>query len=77
MNHAIKRNIVRWGSCGKFHNEQTKYRTVAELSDSHLLKIIEWIEIHLDQYGLEIFMTMKEEARFRTVNYIFVPDYES
>ena len=73
-NHIVDRNLVQWTSFGKFHNEPARQTLVKDLSDSHLMRIIEWITKHPSLYPPELLVFMKEEAKFRTENYIFVPD---
>lgn len=75
-NHEIVRKIFKWGSTGKHHNEPLKIRTLDTISDSHLLHIIAWIEIHSELYSDETLHIMLEEQKYRTNNYIFVADYE-
>ena len=76
-NHIVDRNIVKWGTYGKFHNEPLKYILIRDISDSHLMRIIEWIKVHKDVYSESLLSLMEEERKFRFKNYIFVGDYET
>ena len=74
--HSLKRCLMRWGSFGKLHNEPLKWRHIKDLSDSHLMHIIEWIKMHPDVYDKDTLDFMITESKYRTENYIFVPEYE-
>lgn len=74
-NHIIDRNLVVWGSYGKFHNEPLRKTLVKDLSDSHLMRIVVWIKDNAGFYSNNLLKLMEEEIDFRTKNYIFVPDY--
>jgi hypothetical protein len=74
-NHIIDRNLIEWGSYGKFGNEPLRKTLVKDLSDCHLMRIIEFIKININFYGHDILHFMEQEAKFRTENYIFVPEY--
>ena len=76
MKHQIERNLIKWGSCGKFHNEPMKYRLVRELSDSHLSHIIPWIKKYKAQYSDDTLKLMEDEQTYRCKHYIYVPDYK-
>lgn len=75
-NFIVDRNQVKWGSYGKLGNEPLKWRLVKDLSDSHLLHIIE----HLKQRDLKctgaILRLMQEEAAYRYTQNIFVDEYQ-
>ncbi len=73
-NHIVDRNLVEWTSFGKFHNEPARKTLIRDLSDSHLMRIIGWIEINFQCYNADILNLMKEEVNFRVKNYIFIPD---
>jgi len=75
-NHVILRNIEKWGSTGKFHNEPLVFRKLKDLSDSHLLHIIAWIEARPEIYTKETLQNMKNEQVYRKENYIFVKEYK-
>jgi len=74
--HEVLRIIFKWGSHGKYHNEPLVFRTLENISDSHLLHIIAWIKLYPECYSDEILNIMIREQDFRTNNYIFIPDYE-
>lgn len=76
INHIIDRNLIKWGSFGKYGNEPVKYTLIRDLSDSHLMRIVEWIKDN-SHYTPEILKLMKAEVKFRIKNLIFVPDYEN
>jgi hypothetical protein len=74
--HIIDRNLVKWGTYGKFGNKPLRWVLIKDLSDSHLLHIIEHIKIYIGVFGHPLLNFMKEEATYRTKNNIFIPDYE-
>lgn len=73
-NHVVDRNIIEWGSFGKFGNEPMRKTLIKDLSDSHLMRIVEMIENNLNYYNEDILKLMKEEVAFRAKNHIFVPE---
>ena len=73
-NHIVDRNLVEWTSFGKYHNEPARKTLIKDLSDSHLMRIVEWIENNLNYYTPDILNLMKEEVDFRVKNYIFVSE---
>ncbi len=75
-NHIIDRNIVKWTSFGKFHDEKPRTTLVKDISDSHLLHIIIWIKEYNTHYSNSILELMILESEYRVKNYIFVPDYD-
>ena len=77
MIHAVKRNVQKWGSCGKFHDEPMMYRLIKDLSDSHLSHIIPWIKKYKNAYSDDTITMMTDEQEFRCENYIFVQDYKT
>ena len=76
INHIVDRNLIKWESFGKYGNEPVKYTLIRDLSDSHLMRIVEWIKGN-PHYHPEILKLMKDEVKFRIKNLIFVPDYEN
>jgi hypothetical protein len=71
--HEVKRNLIKWGTFGRFHNEPLTFIVIKDITDSHLLHIISWIKEHPHAYALsDILATMEDEQAFRTKNYIFV-----
>jgi hypothetical protein len=76
MVHELKRNLVWWGSCGKFHDEPMVERLVKDISDSHLLHIIPWIKTYPHAYDVETLQLMEDEQEYRRKNYIFVEAYK-
>jgi hypothetical protein len=73
-NHIIDRNLIEWGSYGKFGNKPLRKTLVKDLSDSHLLRIIEHIKMRKLSCDESILKLMEEEAKFRTENFIFIPE---
>jgi hypothetical protein len=73
-NHIVDRNLIEWTSFGKFHNEPARKTLIRDLSDSHLMRIVEWIENNPQHYTADILNLMKDEVDFRAKNYIFVAD---
>ena len=65
-----------WGTFGKYGDKSVRWIKVCDLSDSHLLHIIEHIQIHMDQFGEATLKLMRDEARYRTVNHIFIDEYD-
>ena len=74
MNHALLRQQWYWKSSGKLHDESSKTKVLAEISDSHLLHIIGWAKNHPGIYSQEIYDTLIEEAKYRSENYVFIKD---
>ena len=72
-NHIVDRNLIEWTSFGKFHNEPARRTLIRDLADSHLMRIVEWIENSPQHYTTDILNLMKDEVAFRSKNYIFVP----
>ena len=72
-NHIIDRNLVEWTSFGKYHNEPPRKTLIKDLSDSHLMRIREWMRGNLG-YTLEMINFIEQEIEYRAKNYIFVPD---
>jgi hypothetical protein len=72
-NHIIDRNLVEWTSFGKYHNEPPRKTLIKDLSDSHLMRIKEWMRGNLG-YTLEMINFIEQEIEYRAKNYIFVPD---
>ena len=73
-NHIIDRNIIEWGSFGKYGNEPMRKTLIRDLSDSHLMRIVEMVESNVGFYTEDIIKLMKDEVSFRTKNHIFVPE---
>ena len=74
-NHIVDRNIIEWTSFGKYHNEPARKTLIKDISDAHLLKIIEWIRADKCRfYSADLLQLMKDESKFRAKNYIFVPE---
>lgn len=73
-NHIIDRNLVEWGSYGKYGNQPLRMTLIKDLSDSHLLHIIEHIKMRKLSGDANILKLMQDEAEYRTKNYIFVPE---
>ena len=73
-NHLVDRNLVEWTSYGKYHNELFRKTLIKDLSDSHLMRIKEWITDN-PIYNFKMVHFIQSEIEFRVKNYIFVPDY--
>lgn len=75
-NHIIDRNLIKWGTYGKFGNKPLRHILIKDLSDSHLLHIIEHIKQRKLSGDGDLLVLMQEEATYRQRNYIFIPDYD-
>ena len=73
-NHIVDRNLVEWTSFGKYHNESARKTLIKDLSDSHLMRIVEWIKNNPEHYTADILNLMKDEVSFIAKNYISVAD---
>lgn len=71
--HIVDRNIIKWGSYGKFGNQPVRWTLVKDLSDSHLMRIVEHLK-NRDLFNTNTLRLMEDEVRFRTKNLIFVPE---
>ncbi len=61
MNYAEFRETMRWGS------EDGKEYAIPEITDSHLVNILNWIKDRPWQYEPYLYGLFEEEARFRKV----------
>lgn len=68
-----QRETFTWGSFGRKHDEPLKLTKLKDISDSHLLHLIPWVECR--QFDDDILHLLKSEMRYRMENYIFVPEY--
>lgn len=76
MTHALKRQKEKWGSFGRLGDKPLKWRLIKDLSDSHLLRIIQHVKDNISHFGYYTLKLMEDEQKYRTDNYIFIPDYE-
>jgi hypothetical protein len=74
MVHSELREIQTWGSYGKNGNEPLTIRLIKDLSDEHLEKIIEFINIHENFYS-SAKQLMLNEREYRRVHNIYVKPY--
>lgn len=59
MNYAEFRETMTWGS------EDGKTYKIPEITDSHLVNILNWIKARPKQYSAGLYELFEEEARFR------------
>ena len=74
-NHLIDRNTVIWKSLGKYGRGPIRETLVKELSDEHLMKIIEFINRNPEPYNPELLKFMEDEVIYRDDNNIHVFEY--
>jgi hypothetical protein len=67
-NHIVDRNIVKWTSFGINGDEPPRKTLIKDLSDSHLMNIINWIGERHNSYGEAILNLMIQESDFRGGN---------
>ena len=67
-NHIVDRNIVKWTSFGINGDEPPRKTLIKDLSDSHLMNIINWIGERHNSYGEATLNLMIEELNFRVGN---------
>ena len=67
------RETFEWGTFGKAGLDPMQRIVLKDISDSHLVHIIGHL---ITTNRAEVLITMLEEARYRSENNIFVPDYE-
>lgn len=76
--HLKERETVKWGSYGKLGDKPIRWTLVKDLSDSHLMRIVEHLTQRKavnylpDPYTLDL---MKTEVTYRTNKFIFIEDY--
>jgi hypothetical protein len=76
MTHAQIRGVKKWGTFGRYGNEPLKWIFIKDLSDSHLLHIIQHIKDNIRHFGYYTLKIMEDEQKFLTDNYIFISDYK-
>lgn len=71
-NHITDRNTVKWGSYGKLGDKPLRWTVIKDISDSHLMRIVE----HLSYRPLcgDMLDLMKQEVTYRTNKHIFIPE---
>lgn len=67
------RESFRWGSYGLDGTEPVTFRYLKDISDTHLVHIIGHL---ISNNRAQTLILMLEEARYRSENNIFVPNYE-
>lgn len=78
-NHKNIRRKEYWTSYGKYGEDAPIVNVIAELSDSHLMRIVYWLrkkkpflsEDTEHRYTLNV---LEDEIEYRSVNKIFVSD---
>lgn len=70
------RENFEWGSFGRNHDEPMKRTKLKDISDSHLLHIIPWIERFTSLYSDKTLQMFKDEMKYRMEHYIYIPDYD-
>jgi len=74
--HEKVREVFRWGSYGKnFEKPEPSYKFLKDISNDHLLNIINWLIQYPHAYPEQTLTMMSNELRFRTANCIIVDDY--
>lgn len=68
------RETFRWGTFGRYGDEEIRPIILKEISDSHLAHIIGHLIL---TRRTDTLITMLEEARYRSLHNIFVPDYDN
>lgn len=69
----VAREEFLWGSYGRDGTEAMDSKLLKDISDSHLLHMIGHLIIRKRPPNLILFL---EEARYRSENRIFVPEYD-
>lgn len=69
------RDKFEWVSYGRNHDEPPRYTKLKDISDSHLLHIIPFVESRMSHYDINILETFKKEMAYRSKHNIYVPEY--
>lgn len=72
----LLRENFEWTSYGRNHDEPPRYTKLKDISDSHLLHIIPFIESRMGHYDGDILNTFKKEMVYRSEHNIYVPEYD-
>lgn len=74
-NHLEERETLRWKSIGKFGKGPVREILIKDISDEHLMKIIEFIGRNIEHYKNGIKELMEDEVIYRVEHKISVPEY--
>jgi hypothetical protein len=74
-NHLLDRHTVIWRSLGKYGRGPIRETLIKELSDEHLIKIIEFINRNPQCHDLYIRYLLEDEVIYRADNNIHVFEY--
>lgn len=75
--HKFKRKVSRWSSFGKDGKGPMVCRPVQELSDSHLVAIIQHVNENNKLFAPSTIKLMKDELAYRVLHNIKVKDYDT
>lgn len=73
--HPLDRDTIEWTSLGKFGKGPIRTIVVSQLSDGHLMKIIEFIERNNSNRQSDIKTFLEDEVIYRVTNNIHVDEY--
>lgn len=74
--HILERETFSWTSLGKFGKGPIRKTILKDISDEHLMKIIDFIPRNPRAYeGSETLTIMENEVIYRVENNIQVPEY--
>lgn len=73
--HILLRETYEWGTYGKNGDEPLRHVLVKDISDNHLIKIIEFIKTYFKHYSLDPLNVMTTELSYRNGYRISVPEY--
>ena len=71
-NHRVIRNNFQWGTYGKYLNEELRWITLKDITDSHLMHIVGFIRINNGYYTKNIVDIINDEVEYRVKNNIFI-----
>jgi hypothetical protein len=70
--HLLDRTVVRWGSYGKYGDKPLRWTIIQDISDSHLMRIVEHLKYR--PACNDMLQLMKNEVTYRTKELIFIPE---
>ena len=74
--HILERETFSWTSLGKFGKGPIRKTILKDISDEHLMKIIDFIPRNPRAYeGSETLTIMENEVIYRVENNIQIPEY--